>query len=99
MTPGGRNKRQPDAAIHDAINSVLKNQKFKRMMVFGLRSLSDLCVPPTIKYKENSLATLESDAFEALIAASENFSGDDEVLLLIGRVFFGVSDALKEEEK
>eukprot|EP01053_Blabericola_migrator_P012968 Blabericola_migrator_1__12967@NODE_85_length_14814_cov_131_925612_g76_i0_p1_GENE_NODE_85_length_14814_cov_131_925612_g76_i0NODE_85_length_14814_cov_131_925612_g76_i0_p1_ORF_typecomplete_len2624_score585_46Arm_2/PF04826_13/13Arm_2/PF04826_13/13Arm_2/PF04826_13/0_17Arm_2/PF04826_13/0_13Arm_2/PF04826_13/20Arm_2/PF04826_13/2_4e02Arm_2/PF04826_13/1_1e03Arm_2/PF04826_13/1Arm_2/PF04826_13/5_6e05KAP/PF05804_12/9_8e02KAP/PF05804_12/0_005KAP/PF05804_12/34KAP/PF05804_12/35KAP/PF05804_12/3_4e02KAP/PF05804_1 len=99
MSPGGRNKRQPDAGIHDAIQQVLKNQKFKRMMVFGLRSLSDLCVPPSIKYKENSLATLESDAFDALIKASDNFKGDDEVLLLIGRVFFGVSDALKEESK
>eukprot|EP01054_Gregarina_sp_Poly1_P008217 Gregarina_sp_Poly_1__8216@NODE_477_length_8073_cov_152_830877_g386_i0_p1_GENE_NODE_477_length_8073_cov_152_830877_g386_i0NODE_477_length_8073_cov_152_830877_g386_i0_p1_ORF_typecomplete_len2623_score466_04KAP/PF05804_12/4_4e02KAP/PF05804_12/1_9KAP/PF05804_12/0_0024KAP/PF05804_12/17KAP/PF05804_12/3_3e02KAP/PF05804_12/5_2e02KAP/PF05804_12/0_00038KAP/PF05804_12/0_014Arm_2/PF04826_13/0_05Arm_2/PF04826_13/2_5Arm_2/PF04826_13/77Arm_2/PF04826_13/2e03Arm_2/PF04826_13/5Arm_2/PF04826_13/7_6e02Arm_2/PF04826 len=99
MTVGARNKRQPDAGIYDAIQSVLKNQKFKRMMVFGLRSLSDLCVPPTIRYKENALATLESEAFPALIAASENFKGDDEITLLLGRIFFGVSDVLKEESK
>lgn len=43
--------RRPDLGVANAIGQIQKHNKFKRMMMFGLRSLSGLCVPPTTKYK------------------------------------------------
>lgn len=87
--------RNPDPSIRNAIDSVHKNRHFKRMMVFGLRSLSDKCVPPTPNYKENSQTVLHSELKDFLAEAPIQFEKDEEVFCLLSKVYYGISEYLK----
>lgn len=44
-------KRNPDAGVATAVQGVIQHQKFKRMLLFGLRSLSDFCNPNNQLYQ------------------------------------------------
>lgn len=44
-------RRNPDSSVGPAVAQAVKQQKSKRMMMFGLRSVSELCSPGQIKYK------------------------------------------------
>lgn len=71
-------KRQPDGGVTHAVAQIRKNDKFKRLMMFGLRSLSGLCVPPTIKYKENAIAALEEGVATCIAEAIKSDPRDED---------------------
>ncbi|EZG69284.1 putative arginine N-methyltransferase, partial [Gregarina niphandrodes] len=98
-SPLERNRRDAEPGVQQAIVSVFKNQKFKRMMVFSIKSLSEFCVPPNNRYKENALSVVENPEFPRLLESISLFKEDEEVLVLFGKIFFGVSEGLKDEPR
>eukprot|EP00923_Selenidium_pygospionis_P001038 GHVN01001571.1.p1 GENE.GHVN01001571.1~~GHVN01001571.1.p1 ORF type:complete len:2595 (+),score=325.02 GHVN01001571.1:17885-25669(+) len=93
----GRVRRTPDGSVATAVATVTENTKFKRMLLFGLRSLSDSCVPPNGKYKENSIDALERGVVPALTAATQTFIEDEETLALGAKILWGISEGIKDE--
>uniref|UniRef100_A0A3B0MHG4 Anonymous antigen-1 n=1 Tax=Theileria annulata TaxID=5874 RepID=A0A3B0MHG4_THEAN len=77
----GKMRRAPDSGVSNAVSTIIEHQKFKKMLVFGLRSLSDLCNPSNQLYVENALEALERNVVKGILTAVENF-GDDEDLVL-----------------
>lgn len=78
-------RRAPDSGVSNAVSTIIEHQKFKKMLVFGLRSLSDLCNPSNQLYVENALYALERNVVKGILTAVENF-GDDEDLVLCSTV-------------
>ncbi|KAH0484910.1 MAG: uncharacterized protein KVP18_004735 [Porospora cf. gigantea A] len=67
------------------------------MMVFGLRSLSELLVPPVIKYKENALAALDLEVLAAVHTAVQKYGDDNDVVICAAKVMWGICEGLASE--
>lgn len=93
----GKVKRNADAGVATAVQSVIQHQKFKRMLLFGLRSLSDFCGPTNQLYQENALDAMERGVLTAIQTAVTSFSDDEDLLMLAARVIWAMSEAVKEE--
>nr|CEL69917.1 TPA: anonymous antigen-1, putative [Neospora caninum Liverpool] len=93
----GKVKRNPDAGVATAVQSVIQHQTFKRMLLFGLRSLSDFCSPSNQLYQENALDAMERGVLVAIQTAVTTFSDDDDLMLCAARVLWAMSVAVKEE--
>ncbi|EUD68706.1 hypothetical protein C922_01106 [Plasmodium inui San Antonio 1] len=70
----------------------MQHQNFKRMLMFGLRSLSDFCNPTSKTYKENAFDALERGAVESIKNAVINYKDDDDILFCSSRILFAMSD-------
>ncbi|KFH17868.1 putative anonymous antigen-1 [Toxoplasma gondii MAS] len=93
----GKVKRNPDAGVATAVQSVIQHQTFKRMLLFGLRSLADFCSPSNQLYQENALDALDRGVLSAIQTAVTTFSDDDDLMLCASRVLWAMSVAIKEE--
>lgn len=90
-------KRNPDPGVATAVASVIQHQSFKRMLMFGLRSLSDFCMPSNMLHKENALDTLQRGAISSIATAVQSFPDDEDLLGCAARVLWATSDMAKEE--
>ncbi|KAH7649306.1 putative Armadillo/beta-catenin-like repeat protein [Cryptosporidium bovis] len=93
-----RTQRAPDNGVATAISSANQHKKFKRMLLFSLRSLSDLCVPPTLLYKENSLDAIQRGVLELMSEALQQFPDDEDISMNCVRIVFGISEFMKEAQ-
>lgn len=87
-------RRAPDAAVATAVEQVVRQQKSKRMMLFGLRNLSELCSVGTVKYKENALDALARGLVPVLKTCTEIYADDEDVMGACARVLLGMSEGL-----
>lgn len=83
-----------DSGLQPAISSIVKNEKFKRLLVFGLRNVAEFCVPPNNNYIFNSLAVIDQNAFPIVCRTSN--PNDEDVSALCIKVIWGVSEAIKK---
>ncbi|PFH34228.1 putative anonymous antigen-1 [Besnoitia besnoiti] len=90
-------KRNPDAGVATAVQSVIQHQTFKRMLLFGLRSLADFCGPSNQLYQENALDAMDRGVLAAMQTAVTTFSDDEDLMLCAARVIWAMSAAVKEE--
>ncbi|CAD2095993.1 conserved Plasmodium protein, unknown function [Plasmodium vinckei lentum] len=81
-----------DPGVSTAVSSIVQHQNFKRMLMFGLRSLSDFCNPTSKAYKENAYDALNRDAIPSINKAVNNYKDDDDILYCSSRVLFAMSD-------
>lgn len=85
-------RRGSDPGVSTAVSSIVQHQNFKRMLMFGLRSLSDFCNPTSKTYKENAFDALDRGAVESIKNAVINYKDDDDILFCSSRVLFAMSD-------
>ncbi|KAJ1606864.1 ARM repeat-containing protein, partial [Cryptosporidium canis] len=88
----------PDNGVATAISSANQHKKFKRMLLFSLRSLSDLCVPPTLLYKENSLDAMQRGILGIMSEALQQFPDDEDISTNCVRIMFGISEFMRESQ-
>lgn len=86
----------PDPGVTAAVESCQSNPRMKRMVLFGLRALSELCTPPRGRYKENALDAVARHITGTLIEVSNNLSSDEEVMELVLKVCWGIAVALED---
>eukprot|EP00915_Cephaloidophora_sp_WS-2016_P000092 GHVH01000169.1.p1 GENE.GHVH01000169.1~~GHVH01000169.1.p1 ORF type:complete len:2681 (+),score=460.81 GHVH01000169.1:104-8146(+) len=91
-------RRVADAGVGPAVQSVVKHQNFKRMFIFGLRNLYELCKLPTIKWKENSLGALDMGVLPPLCSGIKKYSDDADVLEVGGVILFGITEAIRADD-
>ncbi|SBS84940.1 conserved Plasmodium protein, unknown function [Plasmodium ovale curtisi] len=85
-------RRGCDPGVSTAVSSIVQHQNFKRMLMFGLRSLSDFCNSTSKTYKENAFDALERGAVESIKNAVINYKDDDDILFCSSRILFAMSD-------
>ncbi|SBS86760.1 conserved Plasmodium protein, unknown function [Plasmodium malariae] len=85
-------RRGGDPGVITAVSSIVQHQNFKRMLMFGLRSLSDFCNPTSKSYKENASDALDRGAVEPIKNAVTNYKDDDDILFCASRVLLAMSD-------
>lgn len=90
-------KRSPDAAVSMTVAQIVKQQKSKRMMMFGLRNLSEMCSPDKNKYKENSIAALSEEIVPVISSNVQAYGDDEDVVMASVKILKGISDYLIEE--
>ncbi|KAF7455704.1 putative anonymous antigen-1 [Cryptosporidium felis] len=66
------------------------------MLLFSLRSLSDLCTPPTLLYKENSLDAMQRGVLAIMSEALQQFPDDEDISTNCIQILFGISEIMKE---
>ncbi|UKJ87650.1 hypothetical protein MACJ_000088 [Theileria orientalis] len=88
----GKMRRAPDSGVSNAVSTIIEHQKFKKMLVFGLRSLSDLCNPSLQLYMENAVDALSKNVVPGILSSVQNF-GDDEDLILCSSIIMAAMSA------
>lgn len=88
---------KPDSGLQSSLQSIIKNEKFKRMFVFGLRSVAEFCVPPNNNFVQNSLALIEQDAVPILCRTCITNREDVDAAALYVKIFWGISEAIKQQ--
>ena len=89
-------QRAPDSGVATAIASANQHKKFKRMLLFAFRSLSDFCVPPTLLYKENSFDAMNRGILPLMGDSLKQFPDDEDISVNCMRILFGISEFMKE---
>ncbi|CDJ64851.1 LOW QUALITY PROTEIN: hypothetical protein, conserved [Eimeria necatrix] len=90
-------KRNPDAGVATAVQGIIQHQKFKRMLLFGLRSLADFCSPTNQLYQENAQDAMDKGVLPAMQTAVETFPDDEDLMNCCSRVIWAMSEACKDE--
>lgn len=90
-------KRNPDSGVATAVSSIIEHQKFKRMLMFGLRSLSDFCSSSVQLYLENAMDALDRDVVPSIHQAVSNFGDDEELAQSASKILFAMSLAVAKE--
>ncbi|CRH00742.1 conserved Plasmodium protein, unknown function [Plasmodium relictum] len=85
-------KRESDPGVSTAVSSIMQHQNFKRMLMFGLRSLSDFCSPTSKIYKENAYDALDRGAVGSIKNAVVNYKDDDDILFCSSKILCAMSD-------
>lgn len=98
MARGTAVKRSPDTGVATAVSSVIQHATFKRMLMFGLRSLSDYCLAPTLLHKENALDALERGVVPAIATAVKAFGDDEDIIGCSVKVLYGISMAVRDDD-
>lgn len=76
----------------------MQHENFKRMLMFGLRSLSDFCNPTSKAYKENASDALDRGVVVSIKNAVINYKDDDDILFCSSRVLLSMSDYCMSEK-
>lgn len=95
--PARRKDRRADPSLESTINSISSNIEFKRMLIFGLRTLSQLCSTSNRQFVDNSFTCIEKGVIEMLNTIAQKHSKDGEVLNLVARTVQGFCRALVQE--
>lgn len=90
-------RRQPDSGVAQAVASVKEHQKFKKMLMFGLRSLSDFCNPQLQISAENARDALERNVLPSMVTALTNFGDDEDIIFSCGQILQAMARACKDE--
>lgn len=90
------NKIKPDSGLRLALQSILKNEKFKNVLVFALRSVSDFCIATNSNHVHNSLAVLDQNALPVICRICLASGHDEEMSSLCIKVLWGISVAIKK---
>lgn len=86
----------PDPGVIAAVESCQSNTRMKRMVMFGLRALSELCTPPRGRYLENALDAVSRGITASLGEVATNMANDEEVMELVAKVCWGIAQGLQE---
>ncbi|BAM38616.1 uncharacterized protein TOT_010000084 [Theileria orientalis strain Shintoku] len=92
----GRMRRAPDSGVANAVSSIIEHQKFKKMLVFGLRSLSDLCNPSLQLYMENAVDAMNRNVVTGILSAVQNFGDDEDLILCSSIIMAAMSEGCVE---
>ncbi|AFZ80529.1 hypothetical protein BEWA_033840 [Theileria equi strain WA] len=93
-----RIRRPADSGVATAVASIIQHQKFKKMLIFGLRSLADLCSPSLQLFVENSLDALDKNVVPGILTAVENFSDDEDITLCASQILSAMACGCVEEK-
>ncbi|ORM40400.1 uncharacterized protein BXIN_1862 [Babesia sp. Xinjiang] len=94
-----RIRRAADGGVAQAVASVKEHQKFKKMLMFGMRSLSDFCNPQLQLYVENALDALNRDVLPSLVTALSNFGDDEDIIFSCSQILQAMARACVEESE
>ncbi|GFE55318.1 hypothetical protein BaOVIS_027220 [Babesia ovis] len=92
-----RIRRAADGGVAQAVASVKEHQKFKKMLMFGMRSLSDYCNPQLQLYVENALDALNRNVLPSLVTALSNFGDDEDIIFSCSQILQAMARACVEE--
>ncbi|KAH0473052.1 MAG: uncharacterized protein KVP18_000896, partial [Porospora cf. gigantea A] len=84
---------RPDSRLGAAVDSVTKNKEFSRMLAFGLRSLTGLVCPPTMRAMDNAIESINLGITPSLVESINN--SDEEVIRSSALAFSGLTNALR----
>lgn len=90
-------RRPADSGVAQAVASVKQHQKFKKMLMFGMRSLSDFCNPQLQIHVENALDALDRNVLPSLVTALTNFGDDEDIIFSCGQILQAMARACMEE--
>lgn len=88
------NKIKPDSGLLPVLQSIIRNEKFKRMLTFGLRSIAEFCCPPNNNYIHNSLAVVDQNALP--IICRIGLDEDEDVSSLCIKILWGISESIQQ---
>ncbi|KAK2197080.1 bifunctional Armadillo-type fold/Armadillo-like helical/Armadillo repeat-containing protein 6/Armadillo [Babesia duncani] len=94
-----RVRRAADGGVATAVTSVIQNQKFKKMLIFGLRSLSDFCNPTHQLCLENALDALERNVVPSIVTAVENFADDVDLVQCASIILASMASGCMQEQE
>ncbi|EDO05668.1 uncharacterized protein BBOV_IV000700 [Babesia bovis T2Bo] len=92
-----RIRRAADGGVAQAVASVKEHQKFKKMLMFGMRSLSDFCNPQLQLYVENALDALNRNVLPSLVTALSNFGDDEDIIFSCSQILQAMACGCVEE--
>lgn len=87
------NKLKCDSGLLAALQSFNKDDKFKIVQVFALRSIAEYCTPPNANFLQNSLAVIEGNSLAAICRIASS-SADADVAALCVKCLWGISQLL-----
>lgn len=85
-------KRNCDPGVSTAVSSIVQHQNFKRMLMFGLRSLSDYCNPTSKLYKENAFDAMNRNAITPIKNAVAAYKDDEDILFCSSRILWAMTE-------
>ncbi|GIX65856.1 anonymous antigen-1, putative [Babesia caballi] len=92
-----RMRRAADGGVAQAVASVKEHQKFKKMLMFGMRSLSDFCNPQLQLHAENALDALNRNVLPSLVTALSNFGDDEDIIFSCSQILQAMARACADE--
>eukprot|EP01054_Gregarina_sp_Poly1_P000074 Gregarina_sp_Poly_1__73@NODE_1016_length_5357_cov_246_370510_g286_i1_p1_GENE_NODE_1016_length_5357_cov_246_370510_g286_i1NODE_1016_length_5357_cov_246_370510_g286_i1_p1_ORF_typecomplete_len1732_score313_70Arm_2/PF04826_13/3_9e02Arm_2/PF04826_13/0_00098Arm_2/PF04826_13/48Arm_2/PF04826_13/17Arm_2/PF04826_13/1_1e03Arm_2/PF04826_13/1_6Arm_2/PF04826_13/5_4e02KAP/PF05804_12/1_1e03KAP/PF05804_12/1_1e05KAP/PF05804_12/8_3e02KAP/PF05804_12/6_2KAP/PF05804_12/61KAP/PF05804_12/1_9e02KAP/PF05804_12/5_1e03Nop1 len=97
VKPARRKDRRPDPSLDSTISSISTNIEFKRMLIFGLRTLSQLCSISNRQFVDNCCACVDKGVIAMLATIIEKHPNDSEVINLVSRTLQGFMKALVQD--
>ncbi|GBE62094.1 anonymous antigen-1, putative [Babesia ovata] len=94
---GSRMRRTADSGVAQAVASVKQHQKFKKMLMFSMRSLSDFCNPQLQIHVDNALDALNRNVLPSLVTALSNFGDDEDIIFSCSQILQAMARACMEE--
>eukprot|EP01053_Blabericola_migrator_P003639 Blabericola_migrator_1__3638@NODE_208_length_11399_cov_361_320155_g179_i0_p1_GENE_NODE_208_length_11399_cov_361_320155_g179_i0NODE_208_length_11399_cov_361_320155_g179_i0_p1_ORF_typecomplete_len2709_score643_44KAP/PF05804_12/0_0098KAP/PF05804_12/84KAP/PF05804_12/3_5e02KAP/PF05804_12/0_94KAP/PF05804_12/5_2e02KAP/PF05804_12/0_043KAP/PF05804_12/0_00018Arm_2/PF04826_13/1_6Arm_2/PF04826_13/1_6e02Arm_2/PF04826_13/9_9e02Arm_2/PF04826_13/1_2e03Arm_2/PF04826_13/73Arm_2/PF04826_13/0_07Arm_2/PF04826_13/6_6 len=96
--PARRKQRRADPSLDSTLQSISTNIDFKRMLVFGLRTLSQLSSSSNRQLVDNVFSSIEKGVLPMLQTIAEKHADDAEVINLLVKTLNGFMRALVQEQ-